>query len=68
MTRRIGRNIVGSEVKNENVLKGFDIYAFGSATYHGEMLKGMKTVLFLAEKAEANFFLSFAFYLVRAFA
>ena len=32
-------------------LDGFDGYVFGSATYHGEMLQGMKTFLFLAEKA-----------------
>lgn len=25
-------------------------YVFGSATYHGEMMQGMKTLLFLAEK------------------
>ena len=39
------------EIKNEAELEGFDGYAFGSATYHGEMLQGMKTFLFLAEKA-----------------
>jgi len=39
------------EIKNEADLEGFDGYAFGSATYHGEMLQGMKTFLFLAEKA-----------------
>jgi flavorubredoxin len=39
------------EIKSENDLDGFDGYAFGSATYHGEMLQGMKTFLFLAEKA-----------------
>jgi flavorubredoxin len=27
-------------------------YAFGSPTYHGEMLQSMKTMLFLAEKAK----------------
>jgi flavorubredoxin len=31
-------------------LEGYDAYAFGSATYHGEMMQGMKTMLFLAEK------------------
>ena len=40
------------DVKNENDLAGYDAYAFGAATYHGDMLKGMKTFLFLAEKAE----------------
>lgn len=39
------------EIKNESDLDGFDGYVFGSATYHGEMLQGMKTFLFLAEKA-----------------
>ena len=39
------------EFKNEGELDGFDGYVFGSSTYHGEMLQGMKTFLFLAEKA-----------------
>jgi len=39
------------EFKKEGELDGFDGYAFGSSTYHGEMLQGMKTFLFLAEKA-----------------
>ena len=39
------------EIKSEADLKGYDGYVFGSATYHGEMLQGMKTFLFLAEKA-----------------
>jgi len=42
------------DIKKESDLNGFDIYAFGSATYHGEMLPGMKTMLFLAEKAELS--------------
>ena len=41
-----------SEIKNEGDLGGYDGYVFGSATYHGEMMQSMKTVLFLAEKAE----------------
>jgi flavorubredoxin len=40
------------EIKNESDLDGYDGYVFGSATYHGEMLQGMKTLLFLAEKAK----------------
>ena len=40
------------EVKNEAALDGYDGYVFGSSTYHGEMLQGMKTFLFLAEKAD----------------
>ena len=39
------------EIKNEAELDGYDGYVFGSATYHGEMLQGMKTFLFIAEKA-----------------
>jgi len=38
-------------IKNEADLEGYDAYVFGSATYHGEMLQGMKTFLFIAEKA-----------------
>lgn len=39
------------EIKKETDLEGYDAYVFGSATYHGEMMQGMKTLLFLAEKA-----------------
>jgi len=39
-----------NEIKNETDLEGYDAYVFGSATYHGEMMQGMKTLLFLAEK------------------
>lgn len=39
------------EIKNESELDGYDGYVFGSSTYHGEMLQGMKTFLFLAENA-----------------
>lgn len=38
-------------IKDETSLDGYDGYVFGSATYHGEMLQGMKTFLFIAEKA-----------------
>jgi flavorubredoxin len=40
-----------SAVKKETDLDGYDAYVFGSATYHGEMMQSMKTMLFLAEKA-----------------
>jgi len=40
-----------SEIKKETDLEDYDAYVFGSATYHGEMMQGMKTMLFLAEKA-----------------
>ena len=39
------------EIKTEADLEGYDGYVFGSATYHGDMLQGMKQVLFLTEKA-----------------
>ncbi|SHO43103.1 flavodoxin domain-containing protein [Desulfopila aestuarii] len=40
------------EIRRETELAGFDIYVFGSSTYHGEMMDRMKTFLFLAERAE----------------
>jgi len=40
-----------TQIKKEGDLEGYDAYSFGSATYHGEMMQGMKTLLFLAEKA-----------------
>ena len=53
-----GIRIQGSEASVVNItavkkvedLGGYDAYVFGSATYHGEMMQGMKTMLFLAEK------------------
>jgi len=39
-----------TDVKKVEDLAGYDAYVFGSATYHGEMMQGMKTMLFLAEK------------------
>jgi flavorubredoxin len=41
-----------TDIKKEDDLKGYDGVVFGSPTYHGEMVKGMKTLLFMAEKAE----------------
>ncbi len=41
-----------SDIKSEADLQGHDGYAFGSATYHGEMMGRMKTMLFLGEKAD----------------
>ncbi|MBW2090911.1 MAG: nitric oxide synthase, partial [Deltaproteobacteria bacterium] len=32
-------------------LLGYDGLVFGSATYHGEMMQGMKMMLFIAEQA-----------------
>ncbi len=40
-----------SDIKSEADLQGYDGYVFGSATYHGEMMVRMKTMLFLGEKA-----------------
>lgn len=42
--------VSASDVKNESDLDGYDGYAFGSATYHGEMMQAMKTLLFIAAK------------------
>lgn len=41
-----------TEISNEAELNGYDGYVFGAPTYHGDMIQGMKTFLFLAEKAE----------------
>jgi flavorubredoxin len=38
-------------IKAAEDLAGYDAYVLGSATYHGEMLSSMKTLLFLGEKA-----------------
>jgi flavorubredoxin len=40
-----------TNIKKESDLEGYDAYVFGSPTYHGEMMQGMKTMLFLAENA-----------------
>jgi NAD(P)H dehydrogenase (quinone) len=40
-----------NKIKTPEELQGYDALVFGSATYHGEMLQSMKTLLFLAEKA-----------------
>ena len=40
------------EIKKISDLEGYDAYVFGSATYHGDMMQGMKTLLFLVEKAQ----------------
>jgi len=43
-----------TNIKKETDLDGYDAYVFGSATYHGEMMGRMKTMLFLAEKANLD--------------
>lgn len=40
-----------SEIKSEKDLEGYDGYIFGCPTYHRDITAGMKTFLFLAEKA-----------------
>jgi flavorubredoxin len=39
------------DVKKESDLQGYDALVLGSSTYHGEMMQGMKTLLFLAENS-----------------
>lgn len=43
-----------SDIKDEESLKGYDGYLFGSPTYHGEMITSMKQLLFIAERAELD--------------
>ena len=38
-------------IKNEKALQGYDAYIFGCPTYHRDMTNGMKTFLFLVQKA-----------------
>jgi len=40
-----------TSIKKAEDFAGYEGYVFGSATYHGQMLQPMKTMLFLAEKA-----------------
>lgn len=40
-----------NEIKKADDMKAYDAIVFGSPTYHGEMVQGMKTLLFIAEKA-----------------
>ena len=40
-----------NKIKSESELTGYDALVLGSATYHGDMLQKMKSLLFLAEKA-----------------
>ncbi len=40
-----------SEIKSEKDLEGYDGFIFGCPTYHRDMTSGMKTFLFVAEKA-----------------
>ena len=38
-------------IKSPDDLRGYNAYAFGSATYHGNMIEAMKKMLFIAERA-----------------
>jgi len=40
-----------NDIKSEKDLQGYDAVVLGSATYHGDMMQKMKTLLFMAEKA-----------------
>ncbi|MBW2088804.1 MAG: flavodoxin domain-containing protein [Deltaproteobacteria bacterium] len=40
-----------SEIKSEKDLEGYDGFVFGCPTYHRDITAGMKTFLFVAEKA-----------------
>ena len=40
-----------AEIKKKEDLSGYDALVFGSATYHGEMMQSMKTMLFVAEQS-----------------
>jgi flavorubredoxin len=40
-----------SEIKSEKDLEGYDGFIFGCPTYHRDITAGMKTFLFVAEKA-----------------
>jgi flavorubredoxin len=45
-------NVVkANDIKKETDLQDFDAFVLGSATYHGDMMQVMKTLLFLVEKA-----------------
>jgi flavorubredoxin len=39
------------DIKSEADVAGYDAVVLGSATYHGEMMQAMKTLLFLLENA-----------------
>ncbi len=44
--------ISATQLTKQEDLEGYDAYVFGSATYHGEMMQAMKTLLFLAAKLD----------------
>ncbi|MHB8202847.1 MAG: flavodoxin domain-containing protein [Desulfomonilaceae bacterium] len=46
--------ISATQLTKQEELEGYDAYVFGSATYHGEMMQAMKTLLFLAAKLDLD--------------
>jgi len=44
--------ISATQLTKQEDIEGYDAYVFGSATYHGEMMQAMKTLLFLAAKLD----------------
>jgi flavodoxin len=40
-----------ADIQEEKALTGYDGYVFGCPTYHKDITQGMKTFLFIAEKA-----------------
>jgi len=40
-----------ADIRDERGLAGYDGYVFGCPTYHKDITAGMKTFLFIAEKA-----------------
>ncbi|MFH0958306.1 MAG: flavodoxin domain-containing protein [Pseudomonadota bacterium] len=44
--------VSATQLNKKEDLEGYDAYVFGSATYHGEMMQAMKTLLFLAAKLD----------------
>ena len=42
------------QIKKEDELSGYDAYVLGSATYHGDMMQAMKTLLFLVAKLDVK--------------
>ena len=55
----VAKNI--AEIKDSDVLEGFNGYIFGSPTYHRDMAGNMKTFLFLAKRANLEGRLAGAF-------
>ena len=50
-----------SEIKNKDMLEGYDGYIFGSPTYHRDMAEPVKTFLFMAKQANLEGKLAGAF-------